>query len=249
MKKRSSNLVILLLVLLSAAVYAVQFALFHDLRDTAFYMLQDWAFLPVQVALVTIIAGRIVSQREKESRVEKTRMLASTFYSELGGDLLQTLKPLTREPEAIAPLLRIESGWTPREFARAAEAVKALQPAVCCTPETLMQVRALLTERRASLLIIASNPALLEHESFTDMLWAVFHLSDELALRGDLNLLSQADLSHLNSDVQRVLTQTLANWLCHMDHLHAEYPYLFQLELYRNPFVPGDIRDFTANNG
>jgi hypothetical protein len=249
MKKQSSNRVIVLLVLLSAAIYAVQFALFHDLRDTGFYMLQDWAFLPIQVALVTIIAGRIVNRREKENRVEKTRMLASTFFSELGGDLLQDLKPLAREPEAIAPLLRIGDGWSSRDFARAAAAMKVLQPDVCCTPETLMQVRDLLAERRSALLMIASNPALLEHESFTDMLWAVFHLSDELTLRGDLKLLSPADLSHLNSDVRRVLTETLANWIRHMDHLHSEYPYLFQLELYRNPFVPQDVRDSAANNG
>lgn len=238
MKKQSANTVIVLLALLSAAIYAVQFALFHDLRDTAFYMLQDWAFLPIQVALVTIIAGRIVNQREKESRVEKTRMLASSFYSELGSDLLEKLKPLAKDPAALAPLLRIQDSWTTRDFLRAASAVKALEPPVRCTPETLAELRTLLTEKRASLLVIASNPALLEHESFTDMLWAVFHLSDELTLRGDLTALSPADLAHLDSDAQRVLTQTLANWLCHMEHLHAEYPYLFQLELYRNPFVP-----------
>lgn len=88
-----------------------------------------------------------------------------------------------------------------------------------------------------TLLVIASNPSLLEHESFTDLLWAIFHLTDELSYRTNLQDLSAGDLMHLNADTERVLKELLLNWLCHMEFLQKEYPYLYQLEVHRNPFA------------
>lgn len=240
MKKHTSALIITLLIALSAAIYLVQFTLFRDWRDTAFYMLQDWAFLPVQVALVTIIAGRIVSGREKAARVEKTQMLASSFFSDLGAELLALLRPCADGAAALAPRLQVRADWTARDFARAETTVRAAQMRVAATPESLLAMRRLLAEKRMSMLVIASNPVLLEHEDFTDMLWAVFHLTDELTMRTDLPHLSPADRAHLNTDAQRVLTELLVNWLCYMAYLKTEYPYLFRLEMHRNPFTQAE---------
>jgi hypothetical protein len=86
------------------------------------------------------------------------------------------------------------------------------------------------------------NPNLLEHDSFTDMVWAVFHLADELSARQSLSQLPHPDLNHLEGDMKRALRMMMLQWLSYMRHLQAEYPYLFSLEVRRNPFIhPDDV--------
>lgn len=82
------------------------------------------------------------------------------------------------------------------------------------------------------------NGNLLEHQRFTDMLWAVFHLTDELQRRGDLADLPEADLDHLTGDLRRAHQRLVLQWLAYMRHLKANYPYLFSLAIRTNPFNP-----------
>jgi len=86
------------------------------------------------------------------------------------------------------------------------------------------------------LLRLLENQNLLEHESFTDVLWAVFHLAEELEARESLQGLPDADHKHLSSDVKRVYGQLALQWLKYMEHLKKSYPYLFSLSLRTNPF-------------
>ena len=59
----------------------------------------------------------------------------------------------------------------------------------------LKRLRDFLSERRNFLLRLLENPNLLEHETFTELLWAVFHLTEELEYRQDLDKLPQSDLA------------------------------------------------------
>ena len=56
-----------ILVVISAILFAIQMIIFRSPRDTAFYLFQDMAFLPLEVALVTIVLGKAISDREKRS--------------------------------------------------------------------------------------------------------------------------------------------------------------------------------------
>jgi hypothetical protein len=237
MKKYAAALETIGLLALSAVIYGCQIILFRDSRDTAFYLLQDWAFLPVQIAVVTIAVGKISGEREKRERISKTKMLASSFFSELGDELLRRLLRCAPDLSNLASALQIQPSWRAAEFRAAASAVERGTPVLRCGAEDLEDLRALLQRKRLELLVIASNPALLEHEEFTDMLWAVFHLTDELGARESLQNLPEADAEHLNLDAERVLRALLVNWLCNMDHVRAEYPYLFAMELGRSPFA------------
>ena len=80
------------------------------------------------------------------------------------------------------------------------------------------------------------NPNLLEQEYFTDMLWAMFHLTDEMAWRGDMLRLSADDLAHLLQDISRAYRLVILVWIGYMRHLQRFYPYLFGLALRNNPF-------------
>jgi len=85
---------------------------------------------------------------------------------------------------------------------------------------------------------IVPYPNLLEHETFTDLLWAVFHLAEELAYRKNVSLLPNSDYEHLIGDIKRVHVLLLSEWLDYMKHLREDYPYLFSLAVRTNPFNP-----------
>jgi len=97
-------------------------------------------------------------------------------------------------------------------------------------------LKTFLVGKRNFLLRLLENPNLLEHESFTDVLWAVFHLTEELGARVDLQGLPDEDYQHLYGDVKRVYGQLARQWLEYMKHLKGSYPYLFSLALRTNPF-------------
>jgi hypothetical protein len=83
------------------------------------------------------------------------------------------------------------------------------------------------------------NPNLLEHETFTDLLWAVFHLTKELEGRKELKNLSLKDSEHLIGDLKRAYRSLIMQWMFYMQHLKADYPYLFSLAMRTNPFDTG----------
>jgi hypothetical protein len=106
------------------------------------------------------------------------------------------------------------------------------------TPSHLVEIDAFLTEKREHLLRLLENPNLLEHESFSQLLWAVFHLTEEMAGRTDLNNLTKSDYAHLRGDISRVYLLLVNQWLDYMENVHTNYPYLFSLAIRTNPFNP-----------
>ena len=95
-----------------------------------------------------------------------------------------------------------------------------------------------LVDKRGFLLRLLENPNLLEHEHFTDLLWAVFHLAEELSHRTDVKELPDTDYQHLAGDIARAYKLLIRQWLEHMEHLKNDYPYLFSLAIRTNPFNP-----------
>lgn len=75
-----------------------------------------------------------------------------------------------------------------------------------------------------------------EHDTFTDMLWAVFHVTEELDSRDMLVSLPPKDLEHLSIDIKRAYQFLIVEWLYYMNHLKKEYPYLFSLAVRKSPF-------------
>ena len=73
-------------------------------------------------------------------------------------------------------------------------------------------------------------------EAGTELLWAVFHLTDELAQRKDVSGLSDSDYGHLSGDIKRAYQHLILQWLDYMKHLKRDYPYLFSLAMRTNPF-------------
>jgi hypothetical protein len=228
----------LLLVAVSVILYNVQIRIFHSPRDTYFYLFQDLAFIPIQVLLVTLILNQLLNVREKLSMLNKLNMVIGTFFSEVGTTLLRSFAAIDQNTDGIREELLIKGEWTDQQFAAVIKRVRGNAFGIQYTGSDLEALKTILTGKRNFLLGLLENPNLLEHETFTELLWAVFHLSEELAVREDLRNLPPADGKHIAGDIKRAYAILIVEWLAYMRHLKHDYPYLFSFAVRTNPFDP-----------
>ncbi len=233
----------LLLVVLAGILYFVNFILFHDPHELEFYLSIDTAFLPIEVLFVVLVIESAISTREKSILLEKLNMVIGTFFSELGTELMSKITKFDIDTEKIRQSLIITDDWTEKDFKSAASTIKEFDYSLEIgddqqSIEFLQDLKEFLKERRDFLLRLLENPNLLEHETFTDLLRAVFHVIEELEKRKDLTKLPLTDYMHLNGDVERVYGLLISEWIMYMEHLMNNYPYLFSLAMRVNPFDP-----------
>ena len=81
------------LLTVSVLSYFVQIEIFHDPHNTFFYMLQDFAFVPIQVLLVTLILNELLAHRSKQELRAKMNMVIGAFYSEMGYRTVTSFHP------------------------------------------------------------------------------------------------------------------------------------------------------------
>jgi hypothetical protein len=226
------------LIALSVVMYSIQIQLFKTPRDTFFYLFQDIAFVPVQVLLVTVIINEVLNIREKRSLLRKLNMVIGAFFSEAGMSLLQSFPDFDIHYEKLRESLIVKAGWSNQDFVRAQKTVRDYDYSVDSRKGDLVSLKVFLMEQRSFLLRLLENPNLLEHRSFTNLLRAVFHLTEELTFRRNLNNLPPTDYEHLSGDIKRAYVLLISEWLAYMKYLRDYYPYLFSLALRTNPFDP-----------
>jgi len=226
------------LIALSALVYVIHYLIFRDARHLLSYMIGDVAFVFIEVLMVTLIIHEVLSLREKRAIMEKLNMVIGAFFSEVGTALLKIFSQLDPESAGLREGLVLSAHTSASDFSALKQRLNAHHYAVNTEPDALEELQGLLVGRRDFMLRLLENPNLLEHESFTDTLWAVFHLTDELGYRSDVRRLPKADYNHLAGDMTRAYKLLTAQWLAYMKHLRDNYPYLFSLAMRTNPFDP-----------
>jgi hypothetical protein len=226
----------LTLIFLSVVFYCLHYLIFRDLRHIFIYLIGDIAFLFIDVLIVMLVLHRLLVYREKQSMLKKLNMVIGTFFSEVGTELLKKLSRFDPLSAEIGRRLVVTKDWADRDFMKIAGNIHAHQSNMDSKKEPLDDAKNFLVSKRPFLLMLLENPNLLEHESFTDLLWAVFHLTDELAHRTDLKRLPDSDYEHLAGDMKRAYHKLLVQWLDYMKHLKHDYPYLFSLAMRTNPF-------------
>lgn len=226
------------LVLLSVFLYIFHYAIFRDPHHIFIYLLGDLAFLPIEVLFVTLIIDRVLEEREKRSRMKKLNMVIGAFFSEMGSQLLMHLSGFDLNCSAIRDCLLLGPEWKQEDFEMAGSSMGQHDCMIGRNDEELDDLRGFLLSRRQFLLTLLENPSLLEHETFTDLLWAVFHLTEELKYRTMLDQLPEMDHEHLCGDIARAYSLLVREWLTYMKHLKNDYPYLYSLAVRMNPFNP-----------
>jgi hypothetical protein len=226
------------LVALSAVLYSLHYTIFRDSHHIFIYMLGDIAFVPVEVLLVTLIIHKLLSIREKKSLMNKLNMVIGAFFSEVGYQLIKDLLAITENKSELQKGISLKTDWTPKDFEKARKHVVCFEASFSLKDRHLDSLKDSLVSKRDFLLRLLENPNLLEHESFTNLLWSVFHLTEELTARQDLGGLPGPDYEHLGGDIKRVYGYLICEWLLYMGHLKAAYPFLFSLAVRTSPFNP-----------
>jgi hypothetical protein len=235
---RQKILLAVLLLLPSAAAYALHWAIFRNAHDIFFYLLMDIAFLFVQAVLAALVFDQLLNAHERQATRRKLNVAIGVFFSHVGTPLLRLLSAFDGRAEDARKHLRIDGAWTDAHFAKMQAVLRSHEPAIDARRGDLALLKTTLEQQRDFLLRLLENPNLLEHETLTEMLWAVFHLADELAHRPSVANLPDADREHLENDIRRAHDWLVREWLRHMQHLKATYPYLFSLAVRTNPFNP-----------
>jgi hypothetical protein len=220
----------------SALFYGIHYLIFRDPHHIFIYMLGDFAFLPLEVFIVVIVIERILARREKQAMLYKLNMVIGAFFSEVGNYLLGDLIGYFDNREEISRHLNVTRDWTDKDFRQASAYAYSLKADVDINMMNLEELKKYLSGKRLYLLTLLENPNLLEHDRFTDLLWATTHLDEELEARPSLKDLPQEDMEHLSVDIERMYDHLTSEWLDYVQHLKSAYPFLFSLVLRTHPF-------------
>ena len=229
----------LILIIASALTYTVHYFIFRDLHHIFIYMIGDFGFLFLDVLLVILFIERLLSRRDKRSIMNKLNMVIGTFFSEVGLELLRKFSNFVKNSQNLERQLEISPDWEKKDFKKAMAAVQNFPYEIKIDKSSLFEIREFLLSKRSFLMRLLENPNLLEHERFTDLLWAVFHLTEELVFRGELlEDLPDTDYEHLNIDLRRAYSKLTIEWISYTAHLKESYPFLYSLAARVNPMNP-----------
>jgi hypothetical protein len=224
------------LVTLSLALYATHYLFFHDLHHIMVFGLHELAFIPIEVLVVTLIIDQMLESREKKQRMEKLNMVIGTFFSTTGTPLLSLLSRADPCIDTLRPSLVVRDHWTDREFSTLKSTVGHYSCGVKEENIDFEALRAFLLSNEEFMIRLVENPMVFEHESFTDLILAISHLTEELKARGSLARLPTEDRIHLGGDCKRAYSLLFPEWVRYMEYLRAHYPYLYSLAMRKNPF-------------
>jgi voltage-gated potassium channel len=188
------------------------------------------------LGVIAEITEMMLAKRERESRMQKLNMVIGVFFSEVGIELMRVFSRYDPEFDIVRPGLIITAKWTEKDFQKAAREAGTHDYGAKIEHVDFPVLKAFLMGRRDFLVRLLENPVLLEHQSFTDLLRAVFHLTEELAYRQDFENVPQADLNHLAGDIKRAYHSIVGEWIVYMRFLKNNYPFLYSLALRTNPF-------------
>ena len=228
----------LIFILASVLSYTVHYLIFHDVHHIFLYMIGDFGFLFIDVLLVLLIIERLLASREKKSILQKLNMVIGTFFSEVGLELLRRFNEFVESAGQLESDLLIDRHWDKKKFREAQSKAASFKYDIVIDMKKLEELRDFLKAKHSFLVRLLENPILLEHQHFTDLLWAVFHLSEELNFRYSLQDLPQGDISHLKTDLQRAYSKIVTEWIAYTEHLKGRYPFLFSLAARINPLNP-----------
>jgi len=224
------------LIMLSFIIYGIKYMIIGDAENIFNYLFNSLGYLPLNVLLVTLILNRLLANRSKQNKLEKMNIVVGVFFSEIGTWLLTYLSD--NDPNLCrlsGDLVKIDQ-WSDEEFIRVQDKFKNHNYSIDIKRIDIKALSTYLSTKRSFSLRLLENPLLLENESFTNLLRAVFHLTEELEQRRDFQGLPDSDYLHLAGDIERAYFLLVMEWMAYMRYLNSNYPYLFSLAMRTNPF-------------
>jgi len=188
------------------------------------------------VAVAANAVEYFIAERETRERLRKMNMLVGVFFSEIGTALLRKFSAVDPAIDTIKTVLIVSSNWSEGDFLRAESALTGHHVRLDSRSLDLPALNLFLSENKPLMVAMLENPHLIEHDTFTELMQALFHVTEELRVRDRLTGLPNADYDHLSGDINRVYGLLIREWLVYMKHLKTHYPYLFSFAMRTNPF-------------
>ena len=241
--KNFKNNVIISLVMLSISflIYFIQISYFHNIHETMFLLFQELAFLPISVILISYVLEKYMKSIEKEENFKKLQIVVSAFYSEVGTNLIRMLSSFDSNVGEFKENMNFEKELRSKDKKKFINSLKNFDYDIDSHNGDMEELKQFLLSKKIYIARMFENPNLLEHSRFTDMLWSVYHLLDELENRDDFKTLPKNDLVHLSIDVKRAYPLLIIEWFEYMSYLNKEYPYLYSLAIRKSPFEENHI--------
>lgn len=131
--------------------------------------------MPIQVVMVTIILNRFLNIMETRKKIKKINVIISTFFVEAGISIIAVMSQFNRNNNDFCKLIKVEELYKKNDY-RIKKIAKEFQYDIYANPDKLEELALILAKYKSNTLNMLGNSNLLEHDSFTDMLWALFML-------------------------------------------------------------------------
>lgn len=238
---RKNILIGVVLLTIALSIYLIQILIFANPEQTLFYLFQDLAFLPISVILISYILQKYLKNKEKEENFKKLQIVVSAFYSELGTSLIRKLSAFDKNLALFKEKFDLSHELEYKKKKIILNQIISFDYDMDIDQSDLEVLRSFLITKKTYITRMFENPNMLEHSRFLDMLWAVFHLLDELENRDDLDSLPVNDKTHLANDLKRAYPLLIIEWIEYMTYLNKEYPYLYSLAIRKSPYEENHI--------
>lgn len=220
----------------SILLYFIQYSIFNNVKAQYENLFNQLSFLPIYVLIVTVIIENLLNKKEKEVILKKLNVVIGVFFNEIGRNLLLEFSSCDINFDSIKNKFMFTNDSFEKQYTESIDNLKNYRGNIQFNNTIkFIELRDLLISKKEFFMQLMSNSILLEHESFTELLLALFHLYEELSKRNSLEKICEADYRHLAIDMERAYLLLLKEWLYYMKHLKKEYPYIFSLELRLNP--------------
>ena len=231
----------IIMVIAIIIIYGSNILVLKDPEHVISYIWTHLGFIPVDILIVAFVLDEIISKKEKEAMMEKLDMIMSTFFSEVGNDLISQLSSVNKHKADTSYLESIKS-WDDKDYENKLKEIKNINIPFRADvtsedrEEYLTNIRNLLVNKREFIVGLLNNPNLLEKEEFSKLLTAILHLDEELEHRPDLSKVTDVDFNHLNGDMERIYNILIHEWIYYLRYLNKHYPYMIALIIRTNPF-------------
>ncbi|MBR5503717.1 MAG: hypothetical protein IKV87_04670 [Methanobrevibacter sp.] len=231
----------IIMFVLAVVIFLARFLIFGDGEEIIAYLWKHIGFIPIDILIVALVLEEIMGRKEHEAILEKIDMLMGTFFSEIGNDLISELSKANVNKANTDDLKAIRT-WTEKDYDNKLKELKNNPVEFKADvpkeerEEFLKNIQNILVENRDFLINLINNPNLLEKDEFSSLLLALLHLDEELARRGELNDIKDADFNHLTGDMKRVYSKLVYEWIYYLKYLNKHYPYMISLAIRTNPF-------------
>ena len=105
----------ILMIILIIIIYGSNYLVLGDAEHIISYIWTHLGFIPVDILIVAFLLDEIIERKEKEAMLEKLDMLMSTFFSEVGNDLINQLSTVNKYKASTENLKSIKN-WNDADY-------------------------------------------------------------------------------------------------------------------------------------